>query len=620
MPAAAEEEKEELASQGDQEENDPTEPVSLASMPASSAAPLAGNSLAPPAPAPPEPTQPPKKRTTRRSSVTPAPSASASSPPAAKTPATARKSRASRAPTAPLAEEGSLAEESEPEPEAPAAEASTPTVKVPVIVSADDKAGRRKSFKVELPKEDESGFSDVNPFQSGGEEARERKIRRKSSLGVTAAGKRRQSELPPRAIPDSSPDPPSPAAAPSRKIGAGRKSLPANLLADRIAPSPESLRRPPREWVEAHAHLAGEDGDAATVVGDGDRDSSEDEDLVVMDQQPQDEVAQANGDDSDEPHGTVSTDEFEAKNQVIAQKLQEIVPSALSAPVESTKALARRARAASASFHPTDLVPASPSDLVSRKTVVPTLSTALLLLALLLANWMQASSQIGFCDTLSTTNDRLLTSQAAVASARECAARHANGEELGGEAGCDASALPLVPFLPKPEACTPCPAHAVCAGGDLVGCDREYIQSAPLLRLVLPAAADALNGFPGLGSVAFPPACVPDTEKLRLVGGLARSLEGALAAERGDWVCHVGGRNGADAGREAEFGVKEDDIKAAFLQRRDVSPALLLALIIALSLTLPALPAAVLLRGGVPRYLQRRHPGPHPPRGHRHRL
>jgi len=492
-----------------------------------------------------------------------------STPPAAvaaaalKTPSTARRSGRQSRVAAPLAEE------SEPEPEAPppAAEISTPTVKVPVVVSSEDRKDRRKSIKVELPpKEEESGFSDYNPFQSGGEEARERKIRRKSSLGVSAT-KRRQSELPPRAVPDSSPDPPSPAAAAPapRKIGAGRKSLPANLLSDRIAPSPESLRRPPREWVEAHALSAGEDGDAATVVGDGDRDSSEDEDLVVMDPQPEQQ-------EIDEPHGTVSTDEFEAKNKVISQKLQEIVPAALSTPVESTKALARRARAASASIHPTALVPASPSELVSRKTLVPTFSTALLFLALFLANWTQQSRQIGFCDSHSDINSHLLTQRAAVASARECAARHANGEELGGEAGCDASALPLVPFLPKPEACTPCPAHASCLGGALLSCEKEYIEAMPFIRSIAPSLADALNGVPGLGPVAFPPACVPDTEKLRLVGGLARTLESALASERGDWLCHVGGRHGVDIGREAEFGVKEDEIKAAFMQRRDVRP------------------------------------------------
>lgn len=459
---------------------------------------------------------------------------------------------------------GPLKEESEPEPEAlPAADASTPTIKIPVVIGSVERKDRRKSIKVELPpKEEESGFSDYNPFQSGGEEARERKIRRKSSLGVSAA-KRRQSELPPRAIPDSSPDPPSPAASAPRKIGAGRKSLPANLLSDRIAPSPDSLRRPPREWVEAHAQSAGEDGDAATVVGDGDRDSEEDEDLVIMDPQPEQQ-------DVDEPHGTVSTDESEAKNKVISKKLQEIVPAALTTPVESTKALARRARAASTSIHPTALVPSSPSDIVSRKTIVPTLSTALLLLALFLANWTQQSRQIGFCDSFTDSNVHLLSRRAAIASARECAARHANGEELGGEDGCDASALPLVPFLPKPEACTPCPTHASCLGGALLGCEKEYIESMPFVRSIAPAVADAFNGFPGLGSVAFPPACVPDTEKLRLVGGLARTLESALAAERGDWLCHVGGRHGADAGREVEFGVQEEDIKAAFMQRRDV--------------------------------------------------
>lgn len=287
-----------------------------------------------------------------------------------------------------------------------------------------------------------------------------------------------------------------------------------------------------------------------------------------MDPQPDPESEAGQG--TDEGHGSLSTDEFEAKNQVISRKLQQIVPDALSAPLESTKALARRARAASGSFHPTALVPASRTDVVSTKAIVPTLSTALLLLALFITNWTQTASQIGFCDTLSNTNVHLLQNQAAIASARECAARHANGGELGGEVGCDASALPLIPFLPKPETCTPCPAHASCLAGQLIGCDKEYILSTPVVRSIAPALAQALNGVPGLGSVAFPPSCVPDTEKLRLVGGLARNLEGSLAAERGEWVCRVGGYNGADIGREHEFGLDVDDVKTAFLQRRDV--------------------------------------------------
>lgn len=53
-------------------------------------------------------------------------------------------------------------------------------VTIPVKLTTIEKAAsRRKSAKVELPETDESGFSDFNPFQSGGEESKERKVRRK---------------------------------------------------------------------------------------------------------------------------------------------------------------------------------------------------------------------------------------------------------------------------------------------------------------------------------------------------------------------------------------------------------------------------------------------------------
>jgi len=76
------------------------------------------------------------------------------------------------------------------------------------------------------------------------------------------------------------------------------------------------------------------------------------------------------------------------------------------------------------------------------------------------------------------------------------------------------------------------------------------------------------NGVPGLGSVAFPPSCVPDNEKRKLVGGMARAIEGELAKERGRGVCEAGiARDGEDE----EFGVAEIKLREEFSERKDVN-------------------------------------------------
>jgi hypothetical protein len=60
---------------------------------------------------------------------------------------------------------------------------------------------------------------------------------------------------------------------------------------------------------------------------------------------------------------------------------------------------------------------------------------------------------------------------------------------------------------------------------------------------------------------------VPDTEKLRLVGGMARAIESALAKERGEMVCVVGKPRDEDV---KEFGIDEAELRDQFIERRDV--------------------------------------------------
>lgn len=202
------------------------------------------------------------------------------------------------------------------------------------------------------------------------------------------------------------------------------------------------------------------------------------------------------------------------------------------------------------------------------KAGLPSLATLFSLLFYIL-QFASKSSVIGYCDTNDSSNAILAARSQALVSARECVARHANGDAgpYGSVDGCDASALPLVPFLPGPTACTPCPAHAVCSDGELIACDKEYILSPSLLGSILPEGGSFLNGLPGLGSIAFPPSCVPDTERLRMVGDLAKAVEGTLAKERGEIICEAGKRR--DENIEV-YGISEADLRDQFLDRRDV--------------------------------------------------
>jgi hypothetical protein len=207
------------------------------------------------------------------------------------------------------------------------------------------------------------------------------------------------------------------------------------------------------------------------------------------------------------------------------------------------------------------------------KNASMTIPLSFLLLALLklLSSYKSQSSALGYCDPNSMTNDIILRRENALQEAQACVARNTrlklengNLDQLGSNSAvtlydCDVSSLPLIPFLPRPQSCTPCPPHAICSQG-LMTCSDEYILTPHPLSFV----SGAIDGLPLVGPKALPSYCRPDTEKKRMVGSLARELEGDLAKTRGEKVC-----SGVKQG-DVE-GVEEGELREWYGGRKDVS-------------------------------------------------
>ncbi|KAI9635585.1 Man1-Src1p-C-terminal domain-containing protein [Dioszegia hungarica] len=355
---------------------------------------------------------------------------------------------------------------------------------------------------------EESGFSDVNPFQSGSDQAARKELRRrKSSVGPAQTPASPQQETPRQ---------------PRRSEPAPMSFTPGSTLR-RVGPSRESLRAPPDE---------------------------------VREQMMQDRELQ----------------EAEEHNQVVSTKLNEISSRDRESPPQVTITTVYEATP----------VPASQNALVKRAQdklqVVPAASRTVPLSALFLvllswvAQWKHASSAIGFCDTGGATNNVILLRESKIDNAQACIARNA-ALQLDSAVGqpstelvrCDTTSLPLLPFMPRPTACSPCPPHAVCEAGNLAACEPEYILSHHPLS-VFSALTD---GLPGMEPRTFPPSCKPDTARKRLIGGVAQEVEGYLAQGRGKVVCAGMGKEDGRKGEGERFGMEEETLREMFDARRD---------------------------------------------------
>lgn len=191
-----------------------------------------------------------------------------------------------------------------------------------------------------------------------------------------------------------------------------------------------------------------------------------------------------------------------------------------------------------------------------------------LLLLSLFANWKAMSSANGFCDTGLTTNGVIEGREGPILAAQSCIARRTQFQidhpDTPPPFDCDMSALPLVPFLPRPTTCTPCPHNAICSDGEVKACAPEYILTP---RLLSPLGA-LVDGWPSMPSRTFPPYCRPDTTRMRQIGQLAHQLEQQLARGRGQIECAgIGGD--ASKGVGERYGTSEESLRESLAERRN---------------------------------------------------
>lgn len=155
--------------------------------------------------------------------------------------------------------------------------------------------------------------------------------------------------------------------------------------------------------------------------------------------------------------------------------------------------------------------------------------------------YKQGSSELGFCDTGSNVNAIVLDQRYRIAQAEACVRERSKemdeaarvGREVKMEACPHEEDLPLLSFIPSPDACAVCPSHAQCNDGHFVKCDLDYIEKLHPLAWLAPVA----NGLPGLGPVAFPPTCEKDYKRKKQVLEIARALDRKLAVHRGEVLC-----------------------------------------------------------------------------------
>ncbi|KAK4686735.1 hypothetical protein P7C73_g3381, partial [Tremellales sp. Uapishka_1] len=351
-------------------------------------------------------------------------------------------------------------------------------------------------IKVDKPKTprrsagEESGFSDFNPFQSGGEgAAAKEKRRRKSSMGIQRT-------------------PHQPA-----RLSEGHPSVstPTSILR-RVGPSRENLKTPPPGVREA----------------------------LKSGSSPED------------------------YNRVVQAKMNKISSKDISVEPEVT--------IESENHHPTSsnaLIRRVQEAPVAAKSTIPLGLLFLLLLSTLL-NYKSQSASLGYCDPTSETNNVILARNDAYHDARSCIARRAQDTldphvTSPSTIECNTKALPLIPILPRPDSCTPCPAHAVCDDGVLIACAPEYILHSSAFSFLSPV----FDGLPSVGPKAFPPSCRPDTVKKRMIGGLAQEMEKELAKGRGQVVCAGLGKPDGRKGDGELFGMEESTLRETFTARRD---------------------------------------------------
>jgi hypothetical protein len=218
-------------------------------------------------------------------------------------------------------------------------------------------------------------------------------------------------------------------------------------------------------------------------------------------------------------------------------------------------------------------------------------------------NYKTESASIGFCDTGSTTNSALESLRSYRAASESCNRENRTTLYLPslrseGSQEAETESCPLPPLIPvpQPDSCTPCPDHATCTQFSVL-CDNGYLLRPYTLLGFMPpppssfnmtlssslgpsemawtALSNALDGLPGLGSIALPPRCVLDPKRQRNIGALGKAMESILSQERGRRLC-VGGRDldkeleDSQGGEARKWGVEIEELREMMKRKTSV--------------------------------------------------
>jgi len=178
------------------------------------------------------------------------------------------------------------------------------------------------------------------------------------------------------------------------------------------------------------------------------------------------------------------------------------------------------------------------------------------------------SVAIGYCDTGSSTNSKIQARLELQKEIKECQQRTLQNSTDGkAHHDQDPRCNDIIPFmpLPHPTSCTPCPDHAKCSSKNIV-CEPAYVQKRHALGGI-PLLSGACNGLPGLGPIAFPPCCVPDSKRRKNVSAISKNIESVLARVRGDRVCAGFQRPREGQSDAAAFGLSLEELRSVMVDR-----------------------------------------------------
>jgi len=196
------------------------------------------------------------------------------------------------------------------------------------------------------------------------------------------------------------------------------------------------------------------------------------------------------------------------------------------------------------------------------------LGMVFVLITTVVGQYKNESVAIGYCDTGSTTNSKIQARLELQKEIKECQQRTLqNSTDGNAYHDQDPRCNDIIPFmpLPHPTTCTPCPDHARCSSKNIF-CEPAYILKRHALASI-PLLSGACNGLPGLGPIAFPPRCVPDSRRRKNVSAISKQIESVLARVRGDRVCAGIQRPKEGQSDAAAFGLSLEELRSMMMDR-----------------------------------------------------